>query len=114
MRLFQSFLASVPYTIQIKHEKYYQTVFFVAFNLIGARIEAESCTNQGRIDAYIRTDDAVYVFEFKLDKPAGEALGQIVERCYIEKFAGSGLPIVHVGAAFDSRKGALTEWVVVK
>ena len=48
------FFANVPYDIQLKHEKYYQTIFYVIFTLIGLKVEAEVCTNVGRIDAVIR------------------------------------------------------------
>ncbi len=84
----------------------------VAFNLIGSRIEAEHCTSRGRIDLCVRTDRAVYVIEFKKDRPADEALGQILECRYCEKFAAGPLPVICIGAAFDSRTGSLTEWTM--
>jgi hypothetical protein len=114
LTLFQSFLACISYQIQIHNEKYYQSIFFVVFKLLGASIEAESCTNQGRIDAYVRTKTTVYIFEFKLDKSEGEALDQIVDRRYFEKFQSSGLPIRMVGVNFDSSKGRLDGWKEMK
>lgn len=110
MTLFQSFLACIPYDIHLSHEKYYQTIFFVVFKLLGSRVEAESCTNQGRIDAYIRTTKTVFIFEFKLDKRADEALGQIIDRRYYEKFQGGSLPIRLIGVNFDSSKGRIDGW----
>jgi hypothetical protein len=110
LTLFQSFLACISYQIQIHEEKYYQSIFFVVFKLLGASIEAESCTNQGRIDAYIRTKTTVYIFEFKLDKSAGEAIDQIVDRHYFEKFQSSGLPIRMIGVNFDSAQGRIDGW----
>jgi len=110
LTLFQSFLACISYQIQIHNEKYYQSIFFVVFKLLGASIEAESCTNQGRIDAYVRTKTTVYIFEFKLDKSAGEAIDQIVDRRYFEKFQSSGLPIRMVGVNFDSAQGRIDGW----
>ena len=107
---FQSFLACVPYDLRLKHEKYYQTVFFCVFKLLGASIEAESRTNEGRIDAYIRTAKAVYIFEFKLDRTPDAALDQIVDRRYYERFRSSGLPIRMVGVDFASEKGRIDAW----
>ncbi len=74
MALFQSFLADISYELRIPQEKYYQTVFFIEFKLLGASIEAESRTNEGSIDAYIKTVKTVYVFEFKLDRSAEAAV----------------------------------------
>ena len=110
MTLFQSFLANIPYGIHLKHEKYYQTVFFIFFRLLGLFIEAESHTNQGRIDAYIRTARTVFIFEFKLDKSSDEAIGQILNRSYYEKFQGDNLPIKLIGVNFDSAKGRIDGW----
>lgn len=43
------FFANVPYDLQINHEKYYQSLFYAIFTLIGFNIEAEVHTNQGRM-----------------------------------------------------------------
>ncbi len=110
MRTFQSFLASIRYDLHIPNEKYYQTIFFIVFELLGIFIEAESCTNEGRIDACIRTAKAVYIFEFKLDKSAKKAIGQIIDRRYYEKFQSGELPIRLVGVSFDSAKGRIDGW----
>ena len=110
MKLFQSFLACVSYDMRLPYEKYYQTIFFVVFKLLGASIEAESKTNEGRIDAYIRTAKAVYIFEFKLNKTSRKAVGQIIDRRYYEKFQGGGLPIRMVGVNFNSKQGRINTW----
>ena len=66
-KVLESFFAGVPYTIHKKSEATFQTVFYAIFRLLGFNIEAESCTNDGRIDAVVQTDDHIYLFEFKLD-----------------------------------------------
>ena len=101
---------SINYQIKIPHEKYYQSIFFVVFKLLGASIEAESCTNEGRIDAYVKTEKTVYIFEFKLDRTADTALGQIIDRRYYEKFQCCGLPVRMIGVNFDSGKGRIEGW----
>ena len=110
MTQFQSFLANIPYGIHLKHEKYYQTVFFIFFRLLGLFIQSESETNEGRIDAYIRTAKTVYIFEFKLNKTADTAVHQIVDRHYYEKFQSCGLPLRMIGVNFNSRKGRIDTW----
>ncbi len=110
MTLFQSFLANISYDMHLPYEKYYQTIFFVVFKLLGAGIEAESRTNTGRIDAYICTKNNVYIFEFKLNKTTRKAISQIIDRQYYEKFLGGGLPIKLIGVNFNSKKGRLDNW----
>lgn len=110
MAVLQSFLARIIYDLHIPSEKYYQTIFFIVFELLGIVIEAESRTNQGRIDAYVRTARTVFIFEFKLDRSTGEAVGQILDRRYYEKFRNGGLPVRLVGVNFDSAKGRIDGW----
>jgi len=106
----QSFFAGIDYSLHVKSEKYYQTIFYIVFRLLGIFIEAESHTNHGRIDAYVRTSTTVYIFEFKLDKSADGAIGQIIDRRYFEKFQYSGLPVRMIGVNFDSAQGRIDGW----
>ena len=81
------FFAGIPYDIQIKNEKYYQTIFYLIFSLIGMKVEAEAKTNKGRIDAVI-IDKDIYLFEFKFNGDKNKALNQIKEMKYFEKYQG--------------------------
>ena len=96
------FFANIPANITVKREKYYQSLFYAVFVLIGARTHAECWTNRGRVDAVVETADDVYVFEFKLDDTAETALKQIDAKGYYEKFLRAGKRLTLVGAAFDS------------
>ena len=112
------FFANIPANITVKREKYYQTLFYAVFVLIGARTHAECWTNRGRVDAVVETPRGVYVFEFKLGtggrdgarpSPGGPssvsaaaALAQIKEKGYAEKWLRCGKKVTLVGAAFDA------------
>lgn len=85
-------------------------MFFLIFKLLGSRIEAEVSTNEGRIDAVIETADRIFLFEFKLDGTADEALTQIKDNHYYEKYQLHGKPIMLLGANFDSEKRKVTAW----
>ena len=80
------FFAGIPYDIQIPQERYYQTVFYLIFKLMGLQIGAEVRTNRGRIDAVIELDEGIFIFEFKLDGTAEAALAQIAARGYDEQY----------------------------
>ena len=110
MKVLQSYFASIPYDIRGGDERYYQTIFFITFLLLGTAIEAESRTSDGRIDAVIATQDRVFIFEFKLDKPAPTALEQIEDKEYYLKYQTSSKAITLVGASFDRSIGKLVEW----
>ena len=105
------FFAGVPNTITLDHEKYYQTIFFTVFKLIGAVIEAESSTNLGRIDAVVKTESDIFIFEFKLHGSAEDALAQIQEKRYAQPYLDDGRRITLIGAAFDPSTRNIEHWV---
>ena len=100
----------MSFSCRVHDERYYQTIFFVTFLLLGTTIEAEARTNEGRIDAFIRSTKDVYLLEFKQDKSADRALAQIAKHHYYEKFRASGLPLVMVGVNFNLKKGRIDDW----
>jgi hypothetical protein len=108
------FFANVPYTIQLKNEKYYQTIFYLIFTLIGLRVHAEVTTNKGRIDALIETEKEIYLFEFKLQGTAEEALAQIQEKGYAQKYRSQAKPLRILGVSFDPVERNIDRWVVGK
>ena len=93
----------------MKREKYYQTLFYAVFVLIGARTFAECWTNRGRVDAVVETPCGIYVFEFKLGDTAAAALAQIKEKGYHEKYLRRGKKVTLVGAAFDAEMRNLSD-----
>ena len=72
-------------------------------------VEAESTTNDGRIDAVVKTGKAVYIFEFKLDNDP-TAMEQIKAKEYYKKYLLDKRDIYIVGVNFDSVKGNLIGW----
>lgn len=108
----QIFFAQIPYTLQIKREKYYQTIFYLIFTLIGLRTHAEVTTNRGRIDAVVEVANAIYLFEFKLNGSAEDALTQIKTTAYYERYQRQGKALRLVGVNFSTRKRGVAQWVV--
>ena len=106
------FFANVPYDIALDNEKYYQTIFFVVFKLLGTAVEAEVRTNRGRIDGVLKTRENIYLLEFKLHGTAESALEQIREREYYEAYLADSRPITLVGVAFSPESRNLDNWLV--
>ncbi|MEA1933972.1 MAG: AAA family ATPase [Thermodesulfobacteriota bacterium] len=105
------FFADIPYDLHIDMEKYYQTIFYLIFSLIGLKVEAEVKTNKGRIDAVI-IDKDIYIFEFKFNGDKNKALRQINDKKYFEKYQGAGKETYLFGVEFADRN--VGEWVVEK
>ena len=121
MELLKTFFATVQYDVATDTEGRFQLLFYSVFLLIGVRIEAESRTNNGRIDAVICDGDHVYIFEFKINQTAEIALDQIREKEYFRldqirekeyfrKYQHSGRKIILVGANFDTVSRQITDW----
>jgi hypothetical protein len=106
------FFAGIPYDIQLPQERYYQTIFYLVFKLLGLRVSAEVRSSRGRTDMVLELADAVYLFEFKLDAGAAEALDQIKQRGYAAPYRGGGRPVYLVGVAFDRSRRVLADWQV--
>ena len=54
--------------------------------------------------------DYVYLFEFKRDGTADEALSQIEEKNYAAPYAADSRRLIRVGVSFDSEKRILKDW----
>ena len=105
------FFANIPYDISPRApEETYQAIFCSILYFIGVGVTPEVRTNEGRIDAVMETPDHVYVMEFKRDASASEALSQIKDKKYYEKFLGSGKKITLIGVNFDSNKRTIAEY----
>jgi hypothetical protein len=91
------FLAAIPYDITIKQEKYYQTVIYLIFRMLGLYSQSEVKIASGRIDTLVETGNYVYCFECKLDGTPEEALRQIDDKGYLLPWQGKGKNLVKVG-----------------
>ena len=103
---FDRILHRVTYA-ELKAESNFQ----IALHLVCAmcqsvlRVEAEAPTRRGRADIVVETRDTFYVFELKLNKSAAEALAQIEDRGYLDKYETEGKRIVGIGLNFVKAGG---------
>ena len=66
----KAFFASIPNDMNNKEEKHYQTIFYLLFRLMGQYVDTEVKSAIGRADVVVKLQDAIYVFEFKIDGAA--------------------------------------------
>lgn len=106
-----SIFVNIPYTIRNDNEKYYQSICCAIFNMLRLYVQAEVCTNEGRIDLVVQAGDWIYVMEFKLDKTAEKAMTQIHDKNYAEKYRQSGKRLMLIGINFSSKTGKIEHYV---
>lgn len=110
----RSFFAGIPYELNAQTEKHYQMVFYLVFRLLGQYIDVEERSTRGRADAVVKTNDFIYVFEFKLDGSVEDALRQIDEKGYLIPYIKDRRELMKVGVSFDSKERNLGEWKIEK
>ncbi len=106
--------ASIPYSSkEVVFEHYFQSVLYMLFTLLGKYVMCELHTYTGRVDCIVETRDYVYLFEFKRDSSADEALKQIEDMKYALPYAADKRVLYKIGVNFDSDTRMLTEWKVI-
>lgn len=108
--VFNVFLASIPHQIHKELEAYYHSLLYLFLKAIGFRVDAEVSTSQGRIDIVLKTQTTIFIFEFKINKTAQEALDQILTKNYQKQFSLDNTQIILVGVNFDTKLRILNEW----
>ena len=114
--LFTYFLADIPYTMRSKREKerYFHYTFYLIFRLISVyTVYTEKEQSQGRSDCIVETDNYIYIFEFKRDGSADEALAQIEAKGYARPYEADKRKLYKIGVNFSSETGTVEEWKTV-
>ncbi|MFA7083797.1 MAG: AAA family ATPase [Arcobacteraceae bacterium] len=111
-----SMFAAIPYNNYTKNdlanfEGFYASIIFIYLQSLGFHIIGEDVTNKGRIDLTIIMDNAIYIIEFKVDNKQN-ALKQIKEKRYYEKYLNHNKDIYLVGIDFDTNDKNISnfEW----
>lgn len=93
-------------------EQNFQNVIFMALTMMGKYARTEVHSAKGRADCILEADDYVYVFEFKRDVSAVEALNQIEEQGYAAPYSADKRKLFKIGVNFSSTERNITEWEV--
>lgn len=101
---FKELLETIPYTVKIKSEKYYQSVLFLIMRLVGLEALAEVPTDFGRIDLTFQTKKHIYLIECKHRGTPDSAIKQMIKNEYAVPYKKSKKKIVYVGISFGLPK----------
>ncbi len=118
----RSFFAGIPYQWQgsngpARYEAWYAGMLYACFRTIGLDLRVEDSSSRGRADMVVLHGGQVFVFEFKMadgeddrDAAAQQAIEQIQEKGYAEKYRDRNEPVHLIGVAFgrDRSPAAVT------
>ena len=117
-KLLTSFLADIPYSMRRKEtererERYFHYTFYLLLRMVSCyTVYTEKQQSEGRVDCIVETPNYIYIFEFKLDGTADEALAQIEEKGYARPYEADKRKLFKVGTVFSSETGTISEFVV--
>ena len=112
-RILEALFASIPYTHEADpFENYFQAVVWLVFTLLGRYVVTEIHQAHGRADCIVEAREHIYLFEFKRDGTAVEALEQIEVQGYATPFAADRRTLHRIGCPFDARTRQLCDWAV--
>jgi hypothetical protein len=115
-----SFLADIPYTMRRKEtererERYFHYTFYLLMRMVSCyTVYTEKEQSEGRVDCIIEVPGYVYIFEFKLDGTADEALQQIEDKGYARPYEADERKLYRIGVSFSSEAGTVSDWKVVE
>ena len=111
--IINSLLGSLPYeTYKNQSEGFYHGLLHLIFSYIGMFIESEPHLSHGRADVVVQTPQYIYIFEFKFNKTAEEAMVQIKKNSYADKYRATEKPIFGIGVNFNEEKRQIDGWLV--
>ena len=106
----ESLFADGDYQVVGDAELYFQNAVWIIFKMMGFYTEVERHTTDGRMDMLIKTQEYIYILEFKLDKSADDALRQIEEKQYAKPFEHDSRQIYKIGVNFSTKTKRIDEW----
>lgn len=110
---FTALFARLPYPQDERIlEQNFQNVIYIVFMLLGKHVHTELHSSKGRADCIVETKYYIYIFEFKRDKSAEEALSQIEDQGYALPYAADPRKLFKIGVNFDSKNSELNDWKV--
>ena len=118
MDAFTAFLASVPYEANKDErardfETHFQYTLYIIFRLLSCYTTLiEKQNSKGRADIIVESDNDIYIFEFKLDGSAEEALKQIEEQQYALPYLNDPRSVHKIGVNISSATRTVDSWLL--
>ncbi|NME71316.1 ATP-binding protein [Flammeovirga aprica] len=112
IRLTNVMLKNLPSHIHPNSEPFYHAVLHLTFYYLGIFIESEVNMSDARADAIVKTGTHIYCFEFKYDQSAEEAMQQIKDKGYLEKYGAEHKDLIGIAVNFSSKQKKIDNWLM--
>ena len=104
-------LSDLPNEAFLKQtEGLFHGLVHIIFNYLGIFIKSEVHSSRGRADAIVETPTDVFIFEFKINKTAAEAMAQIEKKKYADKYRASKKTLNGIAFNYNSIERCIDEW----
>ena len=97
----ENLISSIAYMNREKSEKYYSSMVHLTLKLLQLNVTSEVQTHTGRIDTVVEMKNHIFIFEYKFNGTAQDALDQIKTKKYYAPYVDSGKQIVLIGISFN-------------
>ena len=122
MRELQAYMAGLPYVEGFKkkleeaatREGFYEYTLYLIFSMLNVYVRTQVKCHKGRTDMVVLMPTTTYVFEFKADGTAQQALEQIDTRDYALPYQTEGRRVVKVGVKFNANDRIPESWSVAR
>ena len=107
--------AGIPYSITDKNqnEQLYQSLIYAALVGVGADVQAEDQTSDGRMNIALKLSDVIYIIELKYGKTAEAAADQIITKDYAVRYAADKRSVVAVGLNISEDRRTIDSYKIV-
>ena len=93
-------------------EGFYEYTLYLIFSMLNVYVRTQVKVRGGRVDMVVQMPQTTYVFEFKTEGTAQQALQQIDDKSYALPYQTEGRRVVKVGVSFDANTRTPKEWVI--
>lgn len=111
IKVIDGLIQAVPDQNYIKNEeKFFHAIVHLIFTMIRSDVRSEVHTPIGRIDTVVVTTSRIFLFEFKVNETAEDAIKCIEDRRYAESLRHKNLPITGIGVSFSPKIKGIQDW----
>lgn len=112
MKRMQSLFADTSSEHEINKEIHFQNMMAIATKMMGLCVRTEVHSSAGRCDMQIHTERYIYIFEFKINGDAVQALRQIHEKRYHACYYADTRIKFLIGANFSTSTRTIENWII--